>query len=215
VVEHSFDFVVDIEQPFDTMAFEHPFDRLVRSLSRWGTGSGAGVSHPSRRLTVMAAVIDLSTARRLADNPRSSRGTAAPIGRSRLATAPAILPTPQRQLPELRLIEGGRSDRAVQRRQMYRRRRLLVLTVAVLALLAGVRAVAAVGGAVASALAPEPVATQSYEVQAGDSLWSVAGRFLPGGDRRDAVARLADLNPTVVSASGGVQAGDVLQVPAS
>jgi Tfp pilus assembly protein FimV len=98
---------------------------------------------------------------------------------------------------------------------MYLRRRLLVLTVAVLALLAGVRAVAAVGGAVASALAAEPVATQSYEVQAGDSLWSVAGRFLPGGDRRDAVARLADLNPTVVSAGGGVQAGDVLQVPAS
>jgi glycosyltransferase involved in cell wall biosynthesis len=58
VVEHSFDFAVDIEQLFDTMTFEHPFDRLVRSLSRWGTGSGAGVSHPFRRLTVMAAVID-------------------------------------------------------------------------------------------------------------------------------------------------------------
>lgn len=161
----------------------------------------------------MAAVIDLSTARRLADTTRSLRGTAAPIGRSRLATAPAILPTPQRQLPELRLIEGGRSERAVQRRQMYLRRRLLVLTVAVLALMAGVRVLGAVGGAVASALAPEPVATQSYEVQAGDTLWSVAGEFLPGGDRRDAVARLADLNPTVVSAGGGVQAGDVLQVP--
>ena len=161
----------------------------------------------------MAAVIDLSTARRLADTNRSLHGTAAPIGRSRLATAPAILPTPQRQLPELRLIEGGRSERAVQRRQMYLRRRLLVLTVATLALLAGVRVLGAVGGAVASALAPEPVATQSYEVQSGDTLWSVAGEFLPGGDRRDAVARLAVLNPTVVSAGGGVQAGDVLQVP--
>ncbi|MFM7061878.1 MAG: LysM peptidoglycan-binding domain-containing protein [Actinomycetes bacterium] len=162
----------------------------------------------------MAAVIDLSTARRVAGSSRPLRGTAAPIGRSRAATAPAILPTPQRQLPELRLIEGGRSERVVRRRQMYLRRRLLALTVAVLALLAAVRVVGVATSALASALATEPVATQAYEVRPGDTLWSVAGRFLPGGDRRDAVARLADLNPTVVSAAGGVQAGDVLRVPA-
>jgi len=51
VVEHSFDFPVDIEQLFDTMTTEHPFDRLVGSLRCWGTGTGAGVSHPLRRLT--------------------------------------------------------------------------------------------------------------------------------------------------------------------
>jgi LysM repeat protein len=92
---------------------------------------------------------------------------------------------------------------------MYLRRRLLVLTVATLALLAGVRVLGAVGGAVASALAPEPVATQSYEVQSGDTLWSIADAYTEG-DPRDLVAQIRQLNDLSTTM---LQPGQTLLLP--
>ena len=160
----------------------------------------------------MAAVIDLSTARRLAVQQRPVRGTAAPIGRSGQATAPAVLPTPQRQTPELRVLEGGRSEAALRLRRTYLRRRLVVAAALLLVVVGAVRLAGAAVGALSSAPAPA-VAERLYQVESGDTLWAVAGRFLPNVDRRDAVDMLLEANPSAVDARGGLRTGDVLRVP--
>ena len=162
----------------------------------------------------MAAVIELSTARRIhsttgptSTGPGSAAATARhlPVGSVPEATAP----------PRLRVIQGGRSERAVQLRRTYLRRRLLVVTVLVLLVLGAAHLLSAVGGALASPAVPAPAASAAtYDVAPGETLWSIAGQVLPGGDRRDAVDRLIEANPWLLESGTVLRAGDVLRVPA-
>jgi hypothetical protein len=78
----------------------------------------------------------------------------------------------------------------------YRRRRVLVLAVAVVAVLAmqvAVHTVSAwLGGGSLAAPEPQPAAASAvYVVQPGDTLWTLARRAHPSGDLRPVVDRLA------------------------
>lgn len=147
----------------------------------------------------MSAVIELRTARRI-------DGTSA----VRSAPLPAARPTG----PQLRLIEGGRSARAVELRRTYLRRRLLVVTVLVLLALGAVHVAGALLGPAGAAPSIRPAAGRTYDVSRGETLWSIAGKVLPGGDRRDAVETLVRANPWLEGGSVVLRAGDVLEVPA-
>jgi len=137
----------------------------------------------------MAAVIDLSTARQLGPVEVFDRPT-----------------TPAR--PALRLIEGGASHRLVRRRRVYLRRRLAVLTVAVVLVVILLQGF----GTVVSALLPSAPAasTETYTVGSGDTLWDVAGRIAPSADRRATVDSLVALN-----GSAPLRVGQHLVLPAS
>jgi nucleoid-associated protein YgaU len=111
----------------------------------------------------------------------------------------------------LRLVQGGRSPRL---RATYRRRRLVVAILAVMAL-----AVAVAGGrAVLGTLQPNPPGTGAVSslepaagpvvvVQAGDTLWGIARRLAPGADVRPVVDQLAAAHGT-----GPLQPGERLAV---
>jgi nucleoid-associated protein YgaU len=49
---------------------------------------------------------------------------------------------------------------------------------------------------------PVPVASRSYVVRTGDTLWAIAGRLAPGRDPRPLVDAIARVN--------GVEAGDLV-----
>lgn len=101
---------------------------------------------------------------------------------------PALAP-PRRVVPETILRE---SDRQAQ----FRRRRT-VAAVSVAALLAGGSALGALGGVSlgppepAPAAGAVPIASRSYVVQPGDTLWRIGRRIQPAGDVRPLVQRLA------------------------
>lgn len=86
---------------------------------------------------------------------------------------------------------------------VYRRRRVAVL-------LGGLGLAALVHGAVAGAHA-NPDAAQSIVVRAGESLWTLAGRYAPGQDPRRWVFRVERLNHL---RGGQLLAGAVLRLPA-
>ena len=97
------------------------------------------------------------------------------------------------QRPHLRVVPPARRRHAV-----YRRRRVVAVVLAVL--LATVLGLAAVGattvlrGAAAEGTtdAPVPAATaETYVVQPGDTLWTIARSMQPEGDVRSLVDRLA------------------------
>ena len=65
--------------------------------------------------------------------------------------------------------------------EVYRRRRVVVALLALMLVLGGVfaagRAMASGGGVPASVPTAQPVQSEPYIVQPGDTLWSIAGRF--------------------------------------
>lgn len=90
------------------------------------------------------------------------------------------------------------------RTRVRRRRLALTLAMALVgAAWAGPVARAITGGAV-------PAAGTSYVVRDGDTLWSIARRFSPGGDPRPLVDSLAAANAVD---PGSLQPGQVLVVP--
>ena len=129
--------------------------------------------------------------------------------------------------PQLRVLEGGRASARIRQRATYRRRRLVVgaialvavagltlLAVATLARLAGGTPSPAAGGATspASAVASGAAgaAAPTVVVQPGDTLWTIAAAMDPSTDVRITVDRLQQLNgqdPIVV--------GEELQLPAA
>jgi hypothetical protein len=104
--------------------------------------------------------------------PRPSRQ---PAPRRHLTLVPA--PVPRRQ-----------------RASIYWRRRVLVVAVLVLAVLAARAALGVLGGgplATSGAPAAGGGASAVYVVQPGDTWWSIARHLQPAGDVRDLVDRLA------------------------
>jgi len=108
-----------------------------------------------------------------------------------------LVPPPARPAP-LRLTRRGRA--------VLRIAVVLVLLLTVAALVLGL-------GRVARAR-PEPgpgVAVRYHVVLPGETLWRIAAVELPGVDRREAVARIIELNALP---GAGVSAGQRLAVPA-
>lgn len=142
----------------------------------------------------MAAVIDIRTAAEL-DRPVRSVS----------------------DVPRLRVIQGGRSARALRMRRVFLVRRLAVATLAVLVLLALMGAVSA---AWASASGPSSVAgavtgtAQVHVVAPGDTLWGIATAHRPESDPRDVVRALISANPDVPGvAQGRLSVGQQLSLP--
>lgn len=93
------------------------------------------------------------------------------------------------------VFSGPRADRLV-----YLRRRLVLATVATLAVLGAIRLSPGFsgGGPLAASGEPgsaRPAADRIYVVQSGDTVWSIAHRFVPKGDERPLVdAITSELN---------------------
>ena len=113
--------------------------------------------------------------------------------------------------PPLRVLEGGRASARIRQRAVYRRRRLVVglvtivavagltlLAIATLARLAGGTPSPAAGGsatpASAAAMGAAEAAAPSVVVRPGDTLWTIASRIAPDADVRITVDRLQALN---------------------
>lgn len=112
--------------------------------------------------------------------------------------------------PELRLIQGGRGTvRPAPPVFPLRVALIAFLTVFTVLLLT-----VAVGRGAFAALAPAPAAPASatsgrtIQVQAGDTLWSIARRIQPSGDVRPLVDRLQQVNGSAI-----IQPGDRVIVP--
>lgn len=82
---------------------------------------------------------------------------------------------------------------------------IVVLSFALLSLGKGVAAAAFSGDA------STPVASHSVVVRAGDTLWTIAARELPGMDTREGIARLRTLN--AMTPADRLIAGSTLLVP--
>ena len=113
--------------------------------------------------------------------------------------------------PALRVLDGGRSTRHLERRATLRRRRSVALallaTVAVaLVLLVGAVSTRLAGGGDPSSAVGNPsptsavalraaeVAASSWVVAPGDTLWSIAAEIAPEADVRATVEQLVELN---------------------
>jgi len=126
--------------------------------------------------------------------------------------------------PRLRLIQGGDDGSgdggrgegapvaavAVRRESAstYRRRRLLVATVAIGLVLGAVTFNRAGAGDGASGVPAAPVADVEVTVQPGDTLWSLVADLVPGQDPRPVVAAVAE-----ELGSTSLQAGQRLVIP--
>lgn len=164
----------------------------------------------------MAAVIRPQSVR-----AESIRAEAAPsIAPDRGAARPGTAHRPVRQShpggvarPSLRLIEGGRSPRALAQQQRYQRRRAVAVVVAlVLGLLVLRGAAVVVSGLAAGTAGPgsTAVAATTHRASAGDTLWEIAGRYAPQVDRRVAMDDLLAIN-----GGAAIQVGQEVLLPAS
>lgn len=92
--------------------------------------------------------------------------------------------------------------------RLTRRGRLVVLTLALLAVLAA--GVWLSAGSVATQERGTPEPTEVVMVGSGDTLWGIASEAADGGDVRTMIERIQDLNALE---SGMVVAGQHLRVP--
>lgn len=153
----------------------------------------------------MAAVVHLRPSPKF---PSAARAVGArPIG------APA-------DRPELHLVHGGLSEHAVHMRRVYLRRRVLaalVVGLTVLALVGVGRVVVAAwtDPALAGPTTAASIQGESYVVDSGDSLWSIAARFEPAADRREVIERIVAVNPEAAESlrRGELRPGQLLQLP--
>ncbi|MFM7068819.1 MAG: LysM peptidoglycan-binding domain-containing protein [Actinomycetes bacterium] len=169
----------------------------------------------------MAAVIDFTTARRISQpherttDPSTLRGAAAPIVRGAGALAPVLPQSTLVQRPPLRMIHGGRSATVIARRRMYLRRRIAAGIALVVVALVLAQLVGAVASHLFASGTPSTAAVAEYQVQPGDTLWSVAGEYLPQMNRSDAVAKLLVANPELASVGGRLTPGETLDLPSA
>lgn len=119
------------------------------------------------------------------------------------------------QHPRLRLIEGGRSEAALARQRVFRRRRVAAAVLACIVVLVGVRLVSlaaasidrsdatvltaasapaspGAGAAPTAAPADAPSPSPSYVVRRGDTLWSIAASIGGDADPRELVDALSE-----------------------
>ena len=116
----------------------------------------------------------------------------------RVRPAAAAVPRPRPRVPATRLTRRGRMLRS-----------LVLGLVLVTALL--VAAVAWGPSVVATSGGGDPVPVRTVTVQPGQTLWDIAAGSGLGGDPRDVVARIQDLN--ALSDPGQLQVGQSLAVP--
>jgi LysM repeat protein len=93
---------------------------------------------------------------------------------------------------------------------MSHRKQLLSLRLLVLLMAVGAVFLLLSGRVAASTPEPEPI---SYRVQAGDTLWAIAGTMAePSEDVRSVIGRIKELNDM---SSSWIQQGQVLLLPAA
>jgi nucleoid-associated protein YgaU len=108
----------------------------------------------------------------------------------RFEMEPAVTRTVRRVEPRSVARRGRRASAAT-----YWRRRAVAVAVGLAVLVMAGKAGAALGGSPLAVPERRP-ATSPYVVQPGDTLWSIAARFEPGGDPRPVVDALADAHGT-------------------
>ncbi len=120
---------------------------------------------------------------------------------------------PSRPAPSLRVLEGGRSEQSIRMAAVYRRRRMLAALVVVTIVALGFLLVqsltmsASPVGASGELGAP---AAATHVVRSGETLWEIARSLEVGGDVRDVVDRLAEVNGGPV-----IRVGQELVIPSS
>lgn len=105
---------------------------------------------------------------------------------------------------------GGSAAPSVHGARLTRRGRVVLALAWMLLVAAGVL------GVVRPWAADTPAgtgATTTLHVEAGDTLWQVAGEIAPTADLREVVAAIVDLNG--LGSAGDISPGDVLVVPVS
>ena len=173
----------------------------------------------------MAAIIDIRTGEGLAEQLSAHDLALAGFGPRRNAS--------RANSPQLRVIHGGKSAVAQQRRQVFLLRRALVLVVlstavlgAGLLLRSGFSAAtseqsmstsATKGGVIQGGAASLIDSSVPYFVQSGDSLWTLAERVSPQEDPRDVVDQILELNAGIdgFSSDAPLRVGQTLRLPAS
>ena len=106
--------------------------------------------------------------------------------------------------PHVQTLRSRPADRTRPSRAVYRRRRLVLVTVATLAVLGAIRLSPGFsgGGPLTASGEPgsaHPVAALTYVVQPGDTVWSIAHHFVRSGDERPLVdAITAELHGTAL-----------------
>lgn len=144
----------------------------------------------------MAAVIELRTARSL-----DSTGS-----------VPA-----QPSTPHLRVIHGGRSERARHMRRVYLLRRVAAAVV-VLVFATAIVQLGRIGFAGGDPVAGSPSTIGArHVVKRGDTLWELAQAVDPTADPRDVVDQIIELNRDgrAVDPSGLLRAGEIVRLPAN
>jgi hypothetical protein len=127
------------------------------------------------------------------------------------STGPEIRGEISHSRPSLRLIEGGRSASAAAHRQrVFALRRVVVVAVLFVLTSAALMAGRSLVGGEGESMAAAASVPASYQVVAGESLWSIARDLAPNSDPRYIVAELA-------AANGGeiILAGSTLRIPES